>query len=312
MNKLTGAAILLGLAVLAGCQDPDRDSRKVSLQGSDVPAAPEPAARLQKRAIRVALGTMVTPHAGYVFYNGLLKHLEGRLKRTMVLVDRENYREINELIRDGGVEMAFVCGKPYVDGHDSFGMELLVAPQAYGKTTYQSFIIVPKDSGIRTVEQLRGKHFVFSDPMSNSGKLAPTYMLAKLGESPSSFFGRFSYSYAHDKSVALVAHGLADGAAVDSLIWLWLDRKDPALTARTRIIQRSPPYGIPPIVVRPSLDPELKAALKGLFLDAHKTPEGRNLLQGMGIERFVVVPDSAYDSIREMKRFVDEYERKRR
>lgn len=205
------------------------------------------------------------------------------------------------MIEAGDVDVAFVCGRPYIDGHDEIGLELLVAPQVHGKTVYYSYVIVPTNSPTERFDELRGKTFAFADPMSNSGKLAPTYLLAQIGETPGSFFREFVYTYAHDKSIRAVAQGIVDGAAVDQLIWDYLDTTNPELTAETRVIETSGPYGMPPVVVRPGLDPELKERLRHLLLSMHEDDRGKEILEGMMVDRFVAIDDSAYDSIREMR-----------
>jgi phosphonate transport system substrate-binding protein len=243
---------------------------------------------------------MLTPKEGFVYYQQLLNYIAEILERPVKLVDRESYTEVNNLIKSGYIDAAFVCGRPYIDGRDEFGLELLVAPQVYGKARYHSYIIVSKDSSIENFKELRGKSFAFADPLSNTGKLFPTYMLAKIGETPDSFFHKHIYTYAHDKSIKAVAQGIVDGAAVDHLIWEYLNRTNPEFTSKTRVIEKSPPYGIPPVVVRPGLDPELKEKLRKIFLNAHKDEKGRKILKGMMIDKFVLIDESAYESIEEM------------
>ena len=135
-----------------------------------------------------------TPKEGFGYYRQLLDYIGKRLDRRVELVDRDSYAEINDLIGSGDIDVAFVCGQPYVDGHDGMGIELLVAPQMYGKTVSHSYIIVPEDSPVERFEELRGKTFAFVDPMSNSGKLVPLYMLAKRGETPEAYFRKYVYS----------------------------------------------------------------------------------------------------------------------
>jgi phosphonate transport system substrate-binding protein len=107
-----------------------------------------------------------------------------------------------------------------------------------------------------------------------------------------------------------VAENLIDGAAVDSLVYEYMSKTHPEITRRTRIVQQSPPYGIPPVVVRAGLDPAFKARLRSVFLTAHTTEKGAAILHGMMIERFVPIADTAYDPVREMKRWVAEHDRR--
>ncbi len=257
---------------------------------------------VESKPLRIAVGAMITPKAGYAYYKQLLNYIGEKLNRPVKFVDRRSYAAINEELKLQNIDVAFVCGGPYVDGHDKFGMELLAAPQVNGKTVYYSYIIVPDNSPAKSLKDLKGKTFAFTDPLSNTGKLVPTYMLFKMGETPDTFFGKHSFSFGHDKSIKAVAQRIVDGAAVDSLIYDYMAHNSPELTSRIRIIEKSPPYGIPPLVVRRGIEPELKEKLKTILLNIHKDPKGRTILKGMLIEKFVVIKDSAYDGIREMNR----------
>jgi phosphonate transport system substrate-binding protein len=125
-----------------------------------------------------------------------------------------------------------------------------------------------------------------------------------MGETPESFFGGYIYTYSHDNSIHSVAERLVDGAAVDSLIWEYLTAKGQRWPAQTRIIDRSEPFGIPPLVVSPDIDGELKEELRSAFLNMHDDPRGREILDRVLIDRFTEIEDSAYDSIREMETLI--------
>jgi phosphonate transport system substrate-binding protein len=290
--------LLLGLAACSDSSAP----KKVSLEKRE--ATVPSVGRNGEQSIRIAVGGMITPREGFVYYRGFLDYVGKKLGRQVEFIDRENYREINQLLSSGNVDVAFVCSGPYVEGHREFGLELLAAPQAYGQVVYYAYIIVPRDSSITKFEGLKGRTFAFADPDSNSGHLVPEYMLAKMGETPDSFFSKYIFTYAHDKSIKAVAQGIVDGASVDSLIWDYADKLNPQFTSKTKIIRKSAPYAIPPVVVRPGLDGDLKKALKRVFLAANADPEGKELLNKMMIDRFVEIDDKAYDSIREMSAWV--------
>lgn len=293
-----GYLIFCVLLLLCGCTGGE-DAKKVSFEERIYPEI-----QPESDEIRIAIAGVISPKETHIYYEDILAYVSERLGRPVKPVQRETYQEINNMVRDGQVDVAFVCSGAYVEGHDRFGMELLVAPVANGKTVYYSYIIVPSDSDITDLEDLRGKRFAFTDPMSNSGRLAPTHMLAEMNETPSSFFEMFIYTYNHDKSIEAVATKLVDGAAVDSLIWEYLAETKPRLTSKTRVVKKSQPYGIPPVVVSTDLDLELKERLKDIFLHMHEDERGRKILENVKIDRFIVVEDSAYDSIREMEELI--------
>ena len=250
--------------------------------------------------LRVAVAAVLSPKATLVSYQSLQEYLSVSLDRPVELVQRQTYAEINDLVHSGEVEVAFICGGAFVQGERDFGMELLVMPQVRGQTTYNSYIIVPQDSSTQTVADLRGKVFAFTDPLSNSGRLVPLYVVLRMGELPEKFFARTIYTYGHDNSIKAVADKLVDGAAVDSLVYEYAIANNPQYLERTRIIYRSPDFGIPPVVVNPNLDPALKAQLSNLLLTLHENERGRAVLADLFIDRFLPPDPNAYDSIREI------------
>jgi phosphonate transport system substrate-binding protein len=300
-KKIWLGLVCIAVAVLIGCNN-NGAPKKISLEKREV--TQQRAEKPKEKPLRIAVGGMITPKEGFVYYREFIDYVGKKVNRPVEFVDREKYDEINMLMKAGQIDVAFVCSGPYVDGHDEFGMELLAAPQAYRKTVYYAYIIVAKDSPITSLKDLRGRTFAFADPLSNTGKIVPEYLLAKMNETPQAFFKKTIYTYAHDKSIKAVARGAVDGAAVDSLIWEYIARTNPELTAKAKIIEKSPPYAVPPVAVRRGLAPALKRELRATFLNADRDKQGRMLLDKMMIDKFVVIDDSAYDSVREMKSWI--------
>lgn len=218
-----------------------------------------------------------------------------RLDRPVELLQRPTYAEINELVRTGQADIAFVCGGAFVEGEREGYMELLALPEIEGRVTYQAYVIVRADSPFRSLEDLRGHTFAFTDPLSNSGHLYIQYRLAEIGETSDSFFEHTIFTFGHDNSIHAVAQGLVDGATVDSLVYRTLLRDEPALGERLR-------------VVHPDLDEDLKAALRQALLSMHQDPEGQAALQRLHMARFVMPDPTVYDGIRQMAREVRGWE----
>ncbi len=250
--------------------------------------------------LTVAIAGVLSPSKTLQKYQELFTHIGRELDVQATIILKPTYAEINALIGGQFVDLGFVCSLAYVEGNQDFGMELLVVPQMYGETVYYSYLIVPEESDAQSLTDLRSASFAFTDPLSNSGRLAPSYHLSLLDETPVSFFSRYIFTYSHDNSILAVADKLVDAAAVDSLVYQQMIVSNPDIASKTRVIARWGPYGIPPLVVRPALDPQLKQQLREFFLNLHNSEEGRVILDNMGIDKFVIVSDDTYDSIREM------------
>jgi phosphonate transport system substrate-binding protein len=251
--------------------------------------------------LRLAVAAVISPQGTFESYSAMAAYLSEKLNRPVELVQRRTYAEVNDLIENGEVDVAFVCTSAYVIGHRDFDMELLVAPQVDGKTTYQSWLIIPVKSQAQSLTDLRGKTFAFTDPWSNSGRIYPTAMVKEMGETPETFFGRTFFTYSHDDAIRAVANGVADGAAVDSLVYQYAIVREPELGEKTKIIHRSPAFGIPPVVTSPHLRPQARAELQDILLNMAQDPDGRAALEVLDIDRFVLADDVQYDSVRELE-----------
>lgn len=258
----------------------------------------------QQEPIRIGVSSMITPVDTVKYYQEIIDYIGGQIGQPVQMVHRRTYDEMDRLLERGEVKIAFICSAPYVKDREKFGVELLVAPSVNGSPKYHSYVIVHNDSPIKAFPELKGKAFAFTDPKSNSGKIYPTYLLKTMGFTPEGFFGRFQYSYSHNKSVEMVAKKIVDGAAVESIVYEYMLKTGSPYARQTKIIKRSPPYGIPPVVVTGNIDPMLKKKVKDAFLAMQKTPKGKAILDAMMIDGFVEVPDKNYDGIREMDRAI--------
>lgn len=283
-------AICLGLLflLLAGCEGgPDKEGSKNIVRLDQLEQLParqdEPAAP----ALRVGVGAILSPQGTARAYQPLVDYLGRRLGQPAVLVQRRTYQELNDLLARNMMDLGFICTGAYLEASKRREVSLLAVPQVNGKTTYRSLVIVPASSPAREFADLRGKVFAFTDPLSNTGYLCPMSLLSRMNQQPETFFARTIFTYSHDRSIAAVHEGVADGAAVDSLVYEFALRRDPGLAGKFRIIRESAEFGIPPVVVPTAISEEKKARLKELLLGLHLDPEGAKVLGLLGVDRFV-------------------------
>lgn len=248
--------------------------------------------------LRVAIAAVLSPEGNVDSYTGLAQYLGEHVGRPVELVQRRTYAEVNALIADGSIDVAFICTSAYVVGAADHEMDLLVVPEVDGGTVYHSVVIVHADSDARTFNDLADSAFAFTDPMSLTGRVYPTHLVQEVGSTPDAFFGSTFYTYSHDRAIEAVADGIADGAAVDSLVLDYALARDHALADRIRVIHTSAPFGIPPVVVPSGSPAGLRADLEHALLDLGSDPIGQAILAQIGVDRFVLGTDSAYDDVR--------------
>ena len=292
--------LLASLALAVGCGEHEAPAIELRLAAAAAPSQPEPP-HPKEPEYGFAIGAIFSPERSLDAWERFVGHLGQVLGVRLRMVFRRTYAEANALLRTGEALAGIVCTGAYVAGHEEFGLLPIAAPIMADRYEYRSYIIVAASSPVRSFDELRGKSFAFSDPLSNTGFCYPAYLCAMEQESARGFFARTLYTYGHDASIEAIANGLAEGAAVDSLVYEFLREKEPALVARTRVIARSEPFAIQPIVASPAAPCEFRENLARVLLAMHETASGCNVLAALGAVRFVEADDGAYAAVRAMR-----------
>ena len=272
----------------------EKNSGKSSLEDSAKPT----------ETLKMGMASITAGRESLYYYEDLLKHLENQVGMPVEIHQTRTHSEMNELLRQGNIDVAFVCSYSYVLLKDEYDVPMIAAPQINGSNNYRSVIIAREELNINSFYELEGKTFAFTDPLSNAGKLYPLYLLEQRNSSPEDFFEHSYFTYSHDNSIDSVVEGVVDAAAVDSLVFDYLYTQNPEKFKQVELIHTSPTFGIPPIVASPQLDNHLKVDIKDFFLELDETSEGRHILDQLGINQFVTLDNEAYDSIRDMAEVV--------
>jgi len=293
-SRLTLPAILAVAVALAGCPSSPYPEIAVDLRSS--PAAPTGGQKPRAGVLRFSVAGMQSPQDTFSSYSRLFERLEPKLQVDIELVQRRTYQEVNDLLVNGELDAALVCTGGYValERRAPGAVEVVAVPVVHGRTTYQSYLVVPTMSSAQELADLQGKRFAFTDELSLSGFAYPSHLLRTLGVDPRTFFGSVTFTRSHDRSIDAVAKGVVDAAAVDSLIYDDLVRSSAELRTATRVIHRSPPYGVSPVVVSTRLPPERRAAIRDALLHLHADPEARGALGLVGFDRFSAPPAALY------------------
>ncbi len=169
------------------------------------------------------------------------------------------------------------------------GAELLLHEWKKGVGYYHSLLIVHKDSGIQSLDDLVGRTVGFEDPGSTSGFLVPFAMLRERGlqlrqlDGPRATAspGEVGYVFANAEINigAWVARGLSAAGSISDKDFKDEGRVPPQVRERLRILVKSPPILRSILLVNGRLDAELKAAIKQTLLEASEDEEGRTALK---------------------------------
>ncbi|KQY13795.1 phosphonate ABC transporter substrate-binding protein [Rhizobium sp. Root482] len=188
---------------------------------------------------------------------------------------------------------------------------ILTTEQTDGSTGYYSIMVARKDAGFTKVEDLKGKKLGFADPDSTSGYLIPNVTLPEtLGMPVKEFFAETGFGGGHENLVLEVVKGTFDaGTTFGSGIGEFKEgytsgnlRKmvDKGIVDMNDLVElwRSPLIPNGPIVVRSSLNDDMKAKFKQFMMDLPKTDAACfAAIQGGDFKGFVEVNADFYKPI---------------
>ncbi|MFH1770964.1 MAG: phosphonate ABC transporter substrate-binding protein [archaeon] len=233
-------------------------------------------------------------------YEPVKEYLTEALGIPVEIQVTSDYSAAIEAMRSEHIDMAWFGPFSYVIAANVAGAEAIVngVKESTGSATYKSMIIVNANSGIKTLEDLKGKSFAFVDPASTSGNLIPRKMLLENGIDPDNDFSTSYYAGTHNAVQYAIANGKVDaGASGDNVYARMIEEGeiDPEVNI---VLYESEPIPGSPIVVRGNLPEELKKKIQDALVAMDK--QTIHEVDGWGgISSYQAVSDSDYDVIRE-------------
>lgn len=216
-------------------------------------------------------------------YGAYGKLIETTFEVPVKLLPAADYAGVIQAFAAKQVELSYMSPAAYAQAwlqSDGNIIPLTTSQEKDGTTYYVSVLYVRTDSGITSLEQLKGKSLAWADPNSASGYLIPRSEFRQMGidPEPGKYFGRTGFAGGHEQGVVAVlnhrsdagvtwASGVGDvneGYTRGNLRIMvekkMLDMKD------LRIIWKSRPIENGPLAVRGDTPKEFQADMLALHL----------------------------------------------
>lgn len=201
-----------------------------------------------------------------------------------------SYAAVIEAMGAGKVDVGWLATFSYVLAKDKYDIELLMIVQRFGSPFYRGQIMVRADSGIHSLNDLKGKIFAFVDPASTSGHLYPKTLLLSKGFDPKTFFGKSVFAGSHNAVVLSLYKGEVDGGAAYDGSRAAVAKSYPDIFEKIKVIAYTKEIPNDTVSVRKDLPNELKVKLKDGLKKISRSPKGSKILKRLyGIDRKSVV-----------------------
>ncbi|HET9978583.1 MAG TPA: putative selenate ABC transporter substrate-binding protein [Burkholderiaceae bacterium] len=226
--------------------------------------------------------------------NYLVKKLGMKVEFTPV----SDYPAAVEALVNKKVDLVWFGGFTHVQAQIRSGGKIVPIAQREEDTKFQSVFIARTDSGIKKLEDLRGKQISFGSQSSTSGHLMPRHFLLQAKLDPDKDFRRIAYSGAHDATIASVTSGKVEAAALDITVWRKFVSENKVDTKAVDVFYTTPPYFNYNWSVHADMPADLRAKVTRALLDLDPaTPEGKEILQLNRATRYIPTSPENYKGI---------------
>ncbi len=264
----------------------------VSLSAADAQSAAE----LTKTVLKVSAIPDESPTELLRKFQPLGAYLEQQTGMNVEFVPVTDYAAVVEALSADRVDLAWLGGFTYVQARVKTGNAIPLVQREEDQRFTSEFITA--DPAIKSLQDLKGKRFVFGSVSSTSGHLMPRHFLLANSITPEQFFSEVAYSGAHDATAAWVQAGKADAGVLNASVWKKLVASGKVDSNKVHVFATTPPYFDYNWTVRGNLDPAIVAKVKAAFLalDPAK-PEQKAILDLQAATRYIETTPDNYRGI---------------
>jgi phosphonate transport system substrate-binding protein len=264
---------------LAGCGDPDLGTEENPVVMSFVPSSDTQ----DVIASGDAIADMILEETGLV--------VEANVGT--------DFAAVREAMGAGKAHIGWLNTFNYILASEKFDVDVGLVTERYGNTFYNGQINVGADSGITSLEDLKGKVMCWVDPNSTSGYIIPRIMLAANGVDPDNDFAQTVEAGSHPNVVTAVYNGDCDAGAsyVDARDSVEDDLPD----VKEKVVVLATTTDIPNDSVSFIKDfpEEMRAQIVAALLAFSATDEGKEVLNTLyNINALQEADDTFYDAFR--------------
>ncbi|MFD7035939.1 phosphate/phosphite/phosphonate ABC transporter substrate-binding protein [Mammaliicoccus sciuri] len=231
-----------------------------------------------------------------------------------------NYNTIVEAMKSKKVDVGFLPPTAYTLAHDQKAADVLLQAQRYGVNkdgsnndklvkSYKSQFVVKKDSGIKSLKDMKGKKIALQDVTSTAGYTYPVAELLKEGINPINDM-KITNVKGHDQAIIALLNGDVDVAVTFQDARNIVKKDQPNVFKDTEVVELTEDIPNDTISVRSDMDDKFRDKLKKAFKDIAKTKEGHKIVSEVySHEGYVDSKDSEFDIVREYGKKVNDNEK---
>jgi phosphonate transport system substrate-binding protein len=238
-----------------------------------------------------------TPSETVEMYGPLAAYLSRELGQTVKVETTADFKSFWTAVAAGRYQLVHYNQYHYVRSHKEFGYTVIAKSEELNHSTMGSAIVVRKDSGFKSLGDLRGKKVIFGgDRQALMSYIIPTYLLRQAGLNA----GDYSEEFAPiPPNVAMaVFFRRADAGGTGDIVFDVPFVREKIDVMQMATLAKSEPVAYLPWAVRGDVPAAERERIRKLMLSVKTAPGGNKILKAAVLTNFVSAADEEYDFVR--------------
>jgi phosphonate transport system substrate-binding protein len=210
-----------------------------------------------------------------------------------------DFAAVREAMCAGQAQIGWLNTFNYVLANEKCGVEVGLVTERFGSSTYVGQINVGADSGITSLEDLKGKVMCWVDPNSTSGYIIPRIMLKANGIDPDTDFAQTIEAGSHNNVISQVYNGDCDAGASYADARSSIEADFPDVNEKVVVLATTTEIPNDSVSFAKDFDPEMRTQIVNALLEIAQSEEGLTALENLySISGLQEAGDSFYDAFR--------------
>lgn len=210
-----------------------------------------------------------------------------------------DFAAVREAMGAGKAHIGWLNTFNYVLANEKYGVDVGLVTERFGSTTYTGQFNVRADSGITSLQDLKGKVMCWVDPNSTSGYIIPRIELAANGIDPDNDFAQTVESGSHNNSVTAVYNGDCDVGVSYADARSSIEEDFPDVKEVVVVLATTSDIPNDSVSFTKDFDAEMREQIVNALLEISTTEEGVEALNNLySIDALVAADDTFYDVFR--------------
>ncbi len=227
----------------------------------------------------------------------VMDYVSKKVGVRFVVVPSIGYEKSIKKLRDGDIDAGIFGSAPAFISFKEEIAEPIARPEIRKSSVYYGYWLTLKESGLKKIEDFKGKRFAYVDPYTSAGYLFPRAAVKEKGFDPDNFFGTVKFSKTHEAAIQMLLNGSVDGCAAKDTAYKKFIDTNIELKDRINIIEVAGPFPERTLTISKRVDEGIRKKIKETMLKMGSDPEGKKVLTETGRSRYVETTSDDFAAI---------------